>query len=68
MHVTPVKEQHPDIVSFWTEVTSPPPWSLKGISLRSDVQDRQYNQLVEAGQQVYTTYAAPISLGLLART
>jgi hypothetical protein len=67
IHSTSPAERHPDVAAFWIDVTRVPPLSddeHKG-SERAEERRRTSQALVEAGQQVYTTYAAPISLALL---
>jgi hypothetical protein len=61
------------VTAFWDEITRLPPLPdedmLRKMGDEVELQDRRRKarELVEAGQRVYTTYAAPISLALLVR-
>jgi hypothetical protein len=69
IYTTPPDARHPDIVAFWGEVTALPPLLDDDDDVGLDKAQRraEARALIEEGQQVYTTYAAPISFALLVR-
>lgn len=68
LRTTPTNLQDPDVSAFWTEVTKLPPF-VKEEGLKEGKNLNARRSLVEKavgrGQNVYATYAIPISMALL---